>query len=134
MSEDAKPRPAKVALDEVEWLDRESAPTRVRIKRLITRGRQGAELMQGVCIMEPGEETNLWSSREHDEGPVDHRYGPVEETYFVVRGRLKLIWDEGEIAFGAMDSIYLAPGWRYRLVNVGDEQAFFVYNMYPAQS
>jgi hypothetical protein len=27
----------------------------------------------------------------------------------------------------------LAPGWNYHLENVGDEPAFFVYNMTPSQ-
>ncbi len=59
--------------------------------------------------------------------------GPVEETYFCIRGRLKLTWDQGEIAFGPLDSVYLAPGWHYRLENVGADEAFLVYNMTPAQ-
>ncbi len=123
----------KVHVDDVEWIDADAAPTRVRIKRLISRAGQGAELLQGLCIMDPGEETNLWSSApDEDAGPGEHWYGPVEETYFVIAGRLKLVWDEGEIEFGHHDSVYLAPGWHYRLINVGDEQALFVYNMYPA--
>ena len=81
--------------------------------------------------MDPDEETNWWSSRGEGDA-ADHRYGPVEETYFVIRGRLKLTWDEGEIEMSEMDSVYLAPGWRYRLSNIGDEPAFFVYNMTPA--
>ncbi len=32
-----------------------------------------------------------------------------------------------------LDSVYLAPGWHYRLENVGTEEAFFVYNMTPSQ-
>ena len=45
--------------------------------------------------MDPGEATNLWSSAvEPDVGDGDHGgdhwYGPVEETYFCIRGRLKL--------------------------------------------
>ncbi|MCZ6862678.1 MAG: hypothetical protein O7I42_20815, partial [Alphaproteobacteria bacterium] len=112
----------------------EDAVTRVRIKRLITRARHGSELTQGVCVMDPGEATNLWSSAaEPDVGAGDHWYGPVEETYFCIRGRLKLTWDQGEIAFGPLDSVYLAPGWRYRLENVGEDEAFFVYNMTPSQ-
>jgi len=90
--------------------------------------------MLGVSLMDPGEETNLWSSAPtNDVGPGDHWYGPVEETYFCIRGQLRLTWDDGEIDFGPNDAIYLAPGWHYRLKNVGTEQAFFVYNMYPAQ-
>ena len=56
----------------------------------------GSELLLGASWIDPGEETNLWSSREVDDtGPDDHWYGPVEETYFVIRGRLRLTWDDG---------------------------------------
>ncbi len=134
----AKPRPAKIHVDAIDWTPAAGAVTRVRIKRLITRARHGSELTQGVCVMDPGEATNLWSSAaEPDVGDgdpgADHWYGPVEETYFCIRGRLKLTWDQGEIAFGPLDSVYLAPGWHYRLENVGAEEAFFVYNMTPSQ-
>ncbi len=133
-SRPAKPRPAKIHVDAIEWTPAEGAVTRVRIKRLITRARHGSELTQGVCVMDPGEATNLWSSAaEPDVGAGDHWYGPVEETYFCIRGRLKLTWDQGEIAFGPLDSVYLPPGWHYRLENVGAEEAFFVYNMTPSQ-
>ena len=130
----APPRPAKIHFDAIPWRARDDAPTKVRIRRLITRGRHGSELTLGVCEMEPGEETNLWSSRqENDAGPGEHWYGPVEETYYCLRGQLTLAWDEGEIAFGANDAVYLAPGWHYRLRNSGSETAFFIYNMYPSQ-
>ena len=33
---------------------------------------------------------------------------------------------------GPEDAVYLAPGWSYKLRNVGDEPAFFVYSMAPA--
>jgi hypothetical protein len=52
--------------------------------------------MQGVCWMDPGEQTNTWSSRSADDTvPGDHWYGPVEETYFIVRGRLRFTTDVG---------------------------------------
>ena len=82
--------------------------------------------------MEPGDESNLWSSRETESSDeVGHHYGPVEETYFIVRGHLRLRWDEGDLDLNANDSVYLAPGWHYQLKNVGDEPAFFVYGMTP---
>jgi mannose-6-phosphate isomerase-like protein (cupin superfamily) len=61
----------------------------------------------------------------------DHWYGPVDETYFIIRGRLRLTWDEGHFDVGPDDSVYLAPGWTYHLKNIGDEPAFFVYGMTP---
>ena len=84
--------------------------------------------------MQPGEKTNRWSSTvKNDAGPGEHWYGSVEETYYCIRGRLTLSWDDGGIEFGPGDAIYLAPGWHYTLENTGDKNAFFVYNMYPSQ-
>ena len=42
-----KARPAKIHVDELDWVPAETAVTKVRIKRLITRGRQGSELNAG---------------------------------------------------------------------------------------
>ncbi|WP_200330177.1 cupin domain-containing protein [Leucobacter sp. L43] len=131
---DRNPRPVHVRLADVTPVDAEIAPTRVRIARIITRAGHQSELTQGVCWMDPGEETNRWSSREHhDPDAGDHWYGPVDETYYIVRGRLQLTWDEGVFDLGPDDTVYLAPGWTYHLKNTGDEPAFFVYNMTPAQ-
>ncbi|MCC6224593.1 MAG: cupin domain-containing protein [Thermoleophilia bacterium] len=127
-----KPRPMVVPLASVPPVPAGEAVTKVRIARLVTRERCGSGLLTGVSWMDPGEETNTWSSRpENDMGPGDHWYGPVEETYFIVRGRLELAWDEGVLELGPDDAVFLAPGWTYRLRNVGDEPAFFVYSMTP---
>ncbi|MBL3699822.1 cupin domain-containing protein [Leucobacter luti] len=131
---DRNPRPVHIKLAELTPRDAATAPTRVRIARIITRAEHQSELTQGVCWMEPGEQTNRWSSREEfDPTEADHWYGPVDETYYVIRGRLRLTWDEGVFELEADDTVYLAPGWTYHLENVGDEPAFFVYNMTPAQ-
>ena len=83
--------------------------------------------------MDPGEKTNIWSFEKEDRmKPEDTHYGPVDETYFVIRGRLRLTWDEGELEIGPDDAVYLAPGWTYELENTGDEPAFFVYGMAPS--
>jgi mannose-6-phosphate isomerase-like protein (cupin superfamily) len=128
------PKPAKIHRDDITWRERADAPTRVRIKRLITRGRHGSELTLGVSMLEPGDETNRWSSMPDDDaGPGEHWYGPVEETYYCIRGTLTLTWDEGVIEFGPDDAVYLAPGHHYHLRNNGSETAVIVYNMYPSQ-
>ncbi len=130
---DAKPRPQVIALADVPRLTPEEAPTKVPIARAVTRERCGSNLLLGACWMQPGDETNVWSSREGDTGgDVGHSYGPVDETYFIVRGSLVLRWDEGEFELGPGDCVYLAPGWRYHLRCVGDEPAFFVYGMTPS--
>ncbi|MFN3708030.1 hypothetical protein [Microcella sp.] len=138
MTDRVTPRPTHVRLADVSPIPADEAPTKVRISRLFTRARHGTELTQGVCWMDPGEQTNHWSSgATNDAAEGDHWYGPVDETYFIVRGRLRLSWsndtESGAFDLSADDSVYLAPGWNYHLENVGDEPAFFVYNMTPAQ-
>jgi mannose-6-phosphate isomerase-like protein (cupin superfamily) len=127
------PRPQVVPLDSVAVIPADVAPTKVRIARLVTRERCGSNLLLGACWMEPGEETNIWSFEAEDRtAEEDKWYGPVDETYFVLRGRLRLTWDEGELEIGPDDAVYLAPGWSYRLRNVGKESAFFIYGMAPS--
>lgn len=129
----SSPRPRVIPLDSVPVIPAEDAPTRVRIARLVTRESCGSNLLLGACWMNPGEETNVWSFETEDRtAEGETYYGPVDETYFVIRGRLRLSWDEGELEMGPNDACYLAPGWRYRLRNVGDEPAFFVYGMAPS--
>jgi quercetin dioxygenase-like cupin family protein len=128
------PRPVVVPLADVAPIPAGEAPTRVRIRRIVTRAEHGSELTQGVCWMDPGEQTNTWSSHQTDDtAPGEHWYGPVHETYYIVTGTLRLSWDDDAAVLRAGDTVYLAPGWRYHLENIGEEQAFFVYNMTPAQ-
>jgi mannose-6-phosphate isomerase-like protein (cupin superfamily) len=127
-----KPKPMVVPLDSVPPVSADQAVTKVRIARLVTRKRCGSNLLLGASWMDPGEETNTWSSRaEDDTAPGDHWYGPVEETYFIIKGRLRLTWDKGVLELSPNDAVFLAPGWTYHLKNVGDEPAFFVYSMTP---
>src|SRR5438128_1607115 len=110
-----RPHPQVVPLDSVDPIPAEKAPTKVRIARLVTKERSGSNLLLGACWMDPGEETNVWSFEEEDHTQAgDKYYGPVDETYFVVHGRLRLTWDEGSLDIGPNDGVYLAPGWSYR--------------------
>ena len=45
---DAMPKPAKIHYDDIPWCTTDDAPTKVRIRRLITRDRNGSELTLGV--------------------------------------------------------------------------------------
>lgn len=127
-----RPKPMVIPLEDVPVTPAEQAVTKVRIARIITRKRCGSNLLLGASWLDPGEETNWWSSRDDDDmSEDDHWYGPVDETYFIIRGRLRLSWDEGHFDVGPDDSVYLAPGWTYHLKNIGDEPAFFVYGMTP---
>jgi enoyl-CoA hydratase len=125
--------PAVIPLASVPPVPKEEAPTKVRIARLLTRQRCGTDLMLGACWMDPGEETNWWSSEESSQaGDADHYYGPVHETYFIFAGKLRLSWSEGNLECGPQDAVYLPPGHRYHLKNVGSEPAFFIYSMTPS--
>ena len=127
-----RPKPMVIPLEDVPVIPAAQAVTKVRIARIVTRKRCGSNLLLGASWLEPGEETNWWSSRDDDDvAEGDHWYGPVDETYFIIRGRLRLTWDEGHFDVGPDDSVYLAPGWTYHLKNIGDEPAFFVYGMTP---
>ncbi|MFN3005073.1 cupin domain-containing protein [Mycolicibacterium wolinskyi] len=127
-------RPVVIPLSDVTPIPAAEAPTKVRISRIITRAEHGSNLTQGVCWMDPGEETNRWSSAaENDTEPGDHWYGPVDETYYIIAGTLRFTWDEDVVDLKPGDTVYLAPGWTYHLANVSDQPAFFVYNMTPAQ-
>lgn len=129
----ANQKPFRIQAADKPWIGQGDAPTKVRIKRLINKGEHGSDLLLGVCEMDPGEETNWWSFKdENDLGPDGHWYGPRDETYYCLKGRLRLKWDDGEIEFGPGDAIYLAPQWNYHLANIGDEAAYFVYHMAPA--
>jgi len=127
-----QPKPMVISLADVPVIPAAQAVTKVRIARIVTRKRCGSNLLLGASWLDPGEETNWWSSRDDDDvAEGDHWYGPVDETYFIIRGRLRLTWDEGHFDVGPDDSVYLAPGWTYHLKNIGDEPAFFVYGMTP---
>ncbi|HVG66791.1 MAG TPA: cupin domain-containing protein [Gaiellales bacterium] len=127
-----QPKPMVIPLADVPVIPAAQAVTKVRIARIVTRKRCGSNLLLGASWLDPGEETNWWSSRDDDDvAEGDHWYGPVDETYFIIRGRLRLTWDEGHFDVGPDDSVYLAPGWTYHLKNIGDEPAFFVYGMTP---
>jgi mannose-6-phosphate isomerase-like protein (cupin superfamily) len=125
--------PTVVNMNSVATIPAEEAPTKVRIRRLVTNKAQGSNLLLGVCFMDPGDETNVWSFKETDDtGADDKYYGSVDETYFVFRGNLELKWDEGTLEIGPGDAVYLAPGYNYHLKNVGTEPAFFTYSMAPS--
>jgi len=133
MKKRTRVRPWVVSLRDVTVIPAAEAPTKVRIARLVSRERCGSDLLLGAAWMDPGEETNVWSFQETDPKKAgDKYYGPVHETYYVISGRYQLTWDEGVLEFGPQDAVYLAPGWRYRLKNIGTEPGFFIYSMTPS--
>lgn len=127
-----RPRPTVVPLESVPPVPKEEAPTKVRIARLVTKKRCGSNLLVGVAWLDPGDKTNIWSTEEEEgSAPAEHWYGALEETYFVLRGRMRLTWTDGALEIGPNDAVYLPAGWRYQLENIGDEEACLVYSFSP---
>lgn len=124
--------PMVVPLSSVPVRSEQDAPTKVRIARLITNARCGSDLLLGRAWMEPGQKTNVWSTEPDGQvGECDHHYGYLTEVYYVLRGRFRLTWSKGALEFGPDDAVYLAPGWRYQLENIGDEPGELVYSFTP---
>lgn len=123
--------PTVVNMNSVPSIPAEKALLKnIRIRRLITKPAHGSDLLQGVCFMDPGEETNVWSVKDkNDMRPNEPYYGPAEETYFVFRGNLLLTWDEGKLEIGPGDAVYLPSGYKYQLKNIGTEPAFITFTL-----
>lgn len=125
-------RPCMVALADVPITPAHSWPERLDVANMITRGQHGSEVLLGAAWMDPGQETNPWSFKDEDPGiPGMTHYGPTHETYFVLRGRLRLTWDGGTLEAGPNEAVYLAPGFNYGLSCIGDEGAYFLWSMTP---
>lgn len=126
-------QPRVVGLDDTPVIAPEDWPERVSVANMITKGQDGSNLLLGACWMNPGQEANPWSFENSDpEVPGVTHYGPVDEVYFVIKGNLRLTWQEGSLEMGPDDAVYIAPGWSYALKNVGDDVAFFLWAMTPA--
>ena len=128
----AAPTPHVVALDAVPVTPGHEWPEGIDVANMITRAEHGTDVLLGACWMHPGQVANPWSFQEKDpEVPGLTHYGPTHEVYFVLDGRIRLTWDGGVVEAGPRDAVYLAPGWRYGLESIGDEQAFFLWAMSP---
>lgn len=117
-------RPARVALEDAPSKS-VSADGRTRVAYLVSKAGCGSELLLGAQWVDAGAEDVVWQA-----GP------DVHETYYVLRGELRIAWEEGTPDAGyadlhADDSFYFPPVRRYRLSNTGSEQAFVVWSMVP---
>lgn len=114
-------------------LEGAASPVAIRLTRLITRANSGSGLMMGVAEMQPGERSSRFSfAAGNDAEAGEAWYGPIDETFFVVRGRLRVEWDGGAVEAGPNESIHCPPGRKYRMVNPGTEASFIVYAIAPA--
>jgi mannose-6-phosphate isomerase-like protein (cupin superfamily) len=137
--EDAMHEPTLIRDDDVAWEPYPALEGTVRIKRTISRERQGSELGMGVCELQPGQSTIWWSFIDGDsDSRVSMAFGASShEAYFVLKGRFTFHWQDGtgveqEREAGPGDSFYFAPGWRYRVENTGGTVAQFLWTMMPS--
>jgi mannose-6-phosphate isomerase-like protein (cupin superfamily) len=87
----------------------------------------------GVCLMQPGQETCVFSLEEDDDGTTLHYYGPVDEFYYILEGELTLWWGknaedlENSQVLKPGDCTYYPTGWKYKVKNTGSEPVKFLY-------
>lgn len=90
----------------------------VRVKRLITKRREGSDtIMLGVGWGDPDSE-EVWS------------YSVEDEVYFVLRGGLTLFWADNKSELRDGDAVYLPAGIEYRLV-YHKKDNFIIYTICP---
>jgi mannose-6-phosphate isomerase-like protein (cupin superfamily) len=125
--------PRRFTMAETEPLEGAASPVAIRLSRLITRANSGSGLMMGVAELRPGERSAVFSfAPQNDALPGEAWYGPVDETFFVVRGRLRVEWEGGAVEAGPHEAIHCPPGRKYRMVNPAEAPAFIVYAIAPA--
>jgi mannose-6-phosphate isomerase-like protein (cupin superfamily) len=111
-----------VALDQVEVVPAHEAPTGTRIARLITKATTGSSVLFGVSWMDPGEVSVRWTVDPESE---------TEEIYHVIRGRIRVDWDDGSVEAGPDGAVYFPPGFSYQVTAVSPEPVFLAYTLYP---
>jgi len=89
----------------------------------------------GVCHMEPGQETCVFSLEEEDDGTALHYYGPADEFYYVQEGEFTIWWGkdasnlENSFVLKKGDCTYYPTGYKYKAKNTGDTPGKFFYFM-----
>lgn len=129
MSTEAELQPLVVSMSDVEVVPKDGTALGMKLSRTVTHADHGANLMGGVSWMEPGETSNVWSTEEtpaEGSGPA-HHVGPIHELFFLISGRLNVEWSGGTLEMHANDTLFLPPGYRFRVENPGEETAFLFY-------
>jgi ethanolamine utilization protein EutQ (cupin superfamily) len=55
----------------------------------------------------------------------------TEEIDYVIRGRIRVDWDEGAVEAGPHAAVYFPPGFTYQVTAVSPDAAFLAYTLYP---
>jgi ethanolamine utilization protein EutQ (cupin superfamily) len=124
-------RPCAVELNALPVIPAAQAPSGTAIARLITKRDTGSDIVFGASWMEPGDQSFEWTMTDETESG-DRPSVAGQEIYYVVRGRLRVTWDDGELEAGPDAAIYFPPGWRYQVTAISDEPVFLVYALHPA--
>lgn len=91
-----------------------------RVKRLITRSKEGSErILLGLLFIEPHSTGYSWSFPDKD------------EAYYIMSGRVLLRFESQQIEAAAGDAIFLPSCIRYEMENAGPEMVVLVYAMSP---
>jgi mannose-6-phosphate isomerase-like protein (cupin superfamily) len=55
----------------------------------------------------------------------------TEEVYYVIRGRIRVDWDDGQVEAGPDAAVYFPPGFSYQVTAVSPDPVFLAYTLYP---
>lgn len=125
--------PVVVSLKDQSVTSREDSPVAMSLARTLTNAEHGSNIMAGVSWMAPGEASAWWSTEaERPDDASIHYLGPVHEFFYLMTGQCKIEWDEGVFDFVVGDTVFFAPGYTYRITNVGVDEVALVYAVTPA--
>ena len=113
-----------VSTDQVEAVTAyQSTVKGVSARRLVTKSRVGSDkLMVGVVDVEPDSKGYRWSYSEAEGN---------DEVYYVVKGKVRLHYDNKFVEAKEGDAIFLPAGWRYQLDNMQSKSARLIYALTP---
>ncbi len=89
----------------------------------------------GVCHMNPGQESCVFSLEEEDDGTALHWYGPADEHYYIQEGEFTLWWGKDAsnldnfFTLNTGDCTYFPTGYKYKVKNTGSIPGKFLYFM-----
>lgn len=128
-------KPGLIRNQDVPWEDYAGDDGAVRLKSLVSPETGGPRLGMYLTELPPGHTTVWWSFLANDDSaPNRICFGERRrEAYFILAGRVRMTTcdrkgREEDAEAGPGDSLYLAPGYRYRVSNVGNQPAVFLFS------